>query len=159
MTALAPGGSARATGSAKLAVFADLRIETDGQRAHLVGDGRSLILHTDQPLRFWSSIDHAALPAGVGRVNGPRALGRVADALHDAGVTVDVTGPDGVLVRLGDGAGSRLGKLVTGSSAVGFGSVRLLASTVTARMPVGRIAAALGLAAVFGIVAVVRRRR
>ena len=159
MTAPAPTRSKRPEGSGQLAVFADLRIETDGQRAHLVGDGKSLILHTDQPLRFWRSIDHAALPAGVGRVNGPRALGRVADALHDAGVTVDVTGPDGVLVRLGDGAGSRLGKLVTGSSAVGFGSVRLLASTVSARLPVGRIAAALALVAVLGVITAVRRRR
>ena len=148
------------TRSGALSVSADLRIESDGQRAHLVGDGGSLILHTDQPLQFWSSINHAALPSGVGRVSGPRALGRVAGALDDAGITLDVTGPDGVLVRLGDGAGSRLGRLVTGSSAVGFGSVRLLASTLTARLPVRRIAiAALAGLATVGVLAVARRRR
>ena len=141
-------------------VLADLRLESDGQRAHLVGDGTALVLHTDNPMRFWSEINEAALPPGVGRVNGPRALGRAADVLADAGLTVDVTGPDGMLVRLGGATGSPFGRLSTGSSAVQFGSPRLLLSTLTAQLPVRRYAAAAAaIALAAGIFAALRRRR
>lgn len=127
--------------SRSLSVFADLRMEADGQRVHLVGDGRSLILHSSDPLRLWSSLSSSALPAGVGRVSGPRAAGRAADALRDAGLRVDLTGPDGVLVALGSGAGTPAGRVLTGSDSVGFGSLRAVRSTVTARLPARRIAA------------------
>jgi hypothetical protein len=147
-----------------VAVLADLRIETDGQRAHLVGDGTALVLHTDSPLQqFWSTINRAALPSGVGRVSGPRALGRAADVLTQAGITIDVTGPGGMIVRLGEGAGSVLGRVTTGSPAVQFGSVPVLASTLSAQVPVRRYglaaAGALVLAALFALFVVLRRRR
>jgi len=136
-----------------------VRVDIEGHRAHLVGDGQSLILHTDQPLHLWSDLSHAPLPAGVGRVNGPRALGRAADALRAAGLTVDVTGPDGVLVRLG-GAGTSAGRLLTGSGAIGLGSPRVLFSTLTARVPIGRISVAAVIAgAALAIAVIVRRRR
>jgi hypothetical protein len=147
------------TGTRRTAVFADLRIETDGQRAHLVGDGTALVLHTDSPMRFWSTLNRAALPSGVGRVNGPRALGRAATALAEAGITVDVTGPDGMIVRLGDGAGSALGRLATGSSDVGFGSVRVVASTLSAQRSLGRYGAAAAVATIVAVVMVAVRRR
>jgi len=146
-----------------VAVLADLRIETDGQRAHLVGDGTALVLHTDSPLQFWSTINGAALRSGVGRVSGPRALGRAADVLTQAGITIDVTGPGGMIVRLGEGAGSVLGRVTTGSPAVQFGSVPVLASTLSAQVPVRRYglaaAGALVLAALFALFVVLRRRR
>jgi len=160
MTISTPSGPAAVTTTGPLAVFADVRVDIEGHRAHLVGDGQSLILHTDQPLHLWSALAHAPLPAGVGRVNGPRALGRAADALRAAGLTVDVTGPDGVLVRLG-GAGTSAGRLLTGSSAVGLGSTRVVTSTLNARVPVGRIslAAALVAAMALAVAVIVRRRR
>lgn len=153
-----PSGPADAVTVGPLAVFADVRLDAEGHRAHLVGDGQSLILHTDQPLHLWSALANAPLPAGVGRVNRPRALGRAADALQTAGLTVDVTGPDGLVVRLG-GAGSSAGRLLTGSSAIGFGSTRVIISTVTARVPVGRISVAVVIAAApLAIAAMLRRR-
>ena len=157
-----PSGVPRpsATHPRAVAVLADLRIESDGHQAHLVGDGRSLVLHTDSPMHFWSTLNQAALPSGVGRVNGPRALGRAADLLADAGITVDVTGPDGVIARLGDNAGSRLGRLATGSSAVHFGSPRVLLSTLSAGFPVRRFGvAAAAVIALVGVFVARRRRR
>lgn len=119
-------------------MFADLRLEAEGQRVQVVGDGDSLIVHTSDPLRLWSSLTSSALPSAVGRVSGPRAAGRAADALRDVGLRVDLTGPSGVLVSLGAGAGSTAGRLLTGSDSLGFGSVRAIRTTVTARIPVRR---------------------
>ncbi len=160
MTVRAGSASSPAGQRAALAVHADLRIDSDGQRAHLVGDGRSLVLHTDSPLRFWSTINHAALPSGVGRVNGPRALGQAAGLLADAGITVDVTGPDGLLVRLGSGAESTLGRITTGSTAVVFGSARTLWSTLSAQVPLRRYGGATAVAGVAaGLIWLLLRRR
>jgi len=137
-------------------VFADLRMESDGQRVHVVGDGASLIVHSSDPLRLWSAVTSSALPSGVGRVNGPRAAGRAANALRDAGLRVDVTGPNGVLVALGNGAGTVAGRALTGSNSVGFGSLRAVLSTVPAVTPTVKIAA--GLAAAAALAAFVLRR-
>jgi hypothetical protein len=142
-----------------VSVFADLRIDSDGERAHLVGDGTALVLHTDSPLRLWSTINRAALPSGVGRVNGPRALGRAADLLARAGVSVDVMGPRGSVVRLGDGADSAFGRLTTGSVAVQFGSIPVLASTLSAQVPVRRYSLVATLVVLAGAVITARHRR
>lgn len=143
---------AQARAARSLSVFADLRMEADGQRVHLVGDGSSLILHSSDPVRLWSSLTESALPSGVGRVSGPRAAGRAADALRDAGLRVELTGPKGVLVTLGTGAGTPAGRLLTGSDALGFGSVRAIRTTIAARLPGGRIALASVAAALVGLV-------
>jgi hypothetical protein len=45
-------------------------------------------------------------------------VGRVADVLADAGLSVQVVGPHGPAAVIGAGASNRLGKVVTGSSAV-----------------------------------------
>jgi len=127
------------SGRPALSVSADLRLDIDGSKAHLVGDGQSLILHSNDPLRLWSALNQASLPAGVSRADGPRAIGRAADALLDNGLSVDVTGPHGVLVRLGQGADSRAGRLITGSRGVEFGSARALGATVRAAGPTRRI--------------------
>jgi len=153
VTTSAPA-SARAARS--LSVLADLRMESDGQRVHVVGDGTSLVVHSSDPLRLWSALTSSALPSGVGRVNGPRAAGRAADALRDAGLRVDLTGPNGVLVALGNGAGTAAGRALTGSNSVGFGSLRAVLSTVPAVTPTVKIAA--GLAAAAALAAFVLRR-
>ncbi len=152
-TAVPPAGQRPA-----VSVYADLRLDSDGERAHLVADGTALVLHTDSPLRLWSTINRAALPSGVGRVNGPRALGRAADLLAGAGLSVQVTGPSGTLVLLGNSADSTLGRVATGSPAVEFGSVRVLASTLSAQVPVRRYGLA-ALVAVLSAWVIARRLR
>jgi hypothetical protein len=139
-----------------LSVSADLRMESDGQRVHLVGDGSSLVVHSSDPLRLWSSMTSSALPSGVGRVSGPRAAGRAANALREAGIRVDIAGPNGVLVALGKGAGTPAGRALTGSSAVGFGSVRAVLSTAPPVPSVVKIAA--GLAGLAGLAVFLWRR-
>jgi hypothetical protein len=131
-------GSTRAARTTE--VFADLRMETGGHRAHLVGDGSSLVLHLDQPLAMAASLRRVSLPEAAGVAQQSRGLGRMATVLDTAGFTVDVRGPDGdLLVRLGRGQGSRLGRLLTGSRAVRFGSARELTGTLTDALPTGRI--------------------
>lgn len=147
------------TGRPALSVSADLRLDIDGSKAHLVGDGQSLILHSSDPLRLWSALNQASLPAGISRVDGPRAIGRAADALLDNGLSVDVTGPHGVLVRLGRGADSRAGRIVTGSRGVEFGSARALGATARAAVPVRRIAISGAVVAAAAALYAVSRRR
>jgi hypothetical protein len=113
--------------SPAVAVFADLHIVTDEHRLHLVGDGRSLVLHSSDPRRLAAALRGLPLPAGP-VVSGRRAVGRAANTLRDNGMQVAVRGPDGALLHLGDGHGSRLGRLLTGSPAVSFGTPRELAA-------------------------------
>ncbi|WP_111766067.1 hypothetical protein [Nakamurella deserti] len=113
-----------------LVVQADVRVEVDGLPAHLTGSGRDLQLSTDAPARLWTEFTRAELPSGWGRVNGPRAIGRIADQLAGQGLSLSVVGPTGEVVRLGDRVSSRLGRVATGSAAVHFGSPRTLAPTV-----------------------------
>ena len=137
-------------------VFADLRLETDGHRVHLVGDGQSLVVHTSDPRRLLRDVRRMSLPAQAAGLAGRTALGRAADGLRDVGIGVDVRGPDGVLVRLGDGSDSRLGRVITGSSAVQFGKAGDLAAA--AGIP-GKRSAALVAAGVALVVALLLRRR
>ena len=150
-----PVGKANTATAQPFSVFADLRLETDGHRVHLVGDGRSLVVHTSDPRKLLRDVRHMSLPAQVAGLAGRTALGRAADGLRDVGIRVDVRGPGGVLVRLGDGPESRLGRAVTGSDAVQFGKARDLAAA--ASLPVKR--AALVIAGIsIGAVLLWRRR-
>ncbi len=157
-----PAGSATTAAGQSLSVVADLRLETAGQRIQLVGDGRSLVLHTDHPFALFAAINRTALPSAIGPSISRRGLGRAADTLHRAGLRVDVRGPGGVLVSLGRGAGSRWGRLLTGSRAVALGPARELAGSLGTGLPLGWITAA-SVTAVAVAVAVaaraLRRRR
>ncbi len=113
-----------------LVVQADVRMTLNGHSAHLTGKGQELRLTTDAPADLWAEVTRAELPAGWGRVNGPRAIGRVADQMADQGIALTVVGPTGELVRLGARVSSRLGRITTGSAAVHYGSPRTLAPTV-----------------------------
>ena len=104
-----------------LRVEADLAIEVDGRSATLRGNGNTLVLTSAHPEAVWAAAVGAALPAGVGVASGPRAIALVADQLAAAGLRLEVTGPQGRVVRLGDGVRSTLGRIATGSSAVGPG--------------------------------------
>ena len=119
-------------GSPVLSIEADLELLIDGNSARLTGSGRSLVLEADRPAALWSSVSSAPLPAGIGRINGPKLVGGVAAKLVDLGITVSVNGPDGELVRIGAEARSRVGKWVTGSAAVQLGGARAVAPTALA---------------------------
>ena len=113
-----------------LAVQADVHMDLGGHRAHLTGSGGELRVDTDAPAALWTEVTRAELPSGWARVNGPRAIGRIADELARQGLSLSVTGPSGEVVRLGARVSSRLGRVTTGSAAVGFGSPRTVAPTV-----------------------------
>ncbi|BEP12407.1 hypothetical protein acdb102_07180 [Acidothermaceae bacterium B102] len=115
-------------------VRADLTLEVDGVVSTLTGSGRDLVLHSADPAGILEALSYAALPASVGRIDGPRALGRVADALQEQGLRIDLTGPDGVYLRLGRGAQSRLGEVVTRSSFVQPGTVSAVRPLVGAEL-------------------------
>lgn len=115
-----------------LVIEADLRMVLNGHPAHLTGSGQDLQISTDAPADLWAEITRAELPSGIGTVNGPRAIGRVADELDRQGISVAVVGPSGELVRVGARVSSRLGRITTGSSAVAFGSPRTVAPTALA---------------------------
>ena len=120
------GDSAGPPSPAVLLVTADVDISVDGFSARLGGDGSRLVLRSDHSHHLWSSLTRASLPDSVGNVSGIRAVGRAARVMSDVGVHLDVQGPRGAVVSLGDGERSVIGRLVTGSSAVRPRSVRSL---------------------------------
>lgn len=143
----------------RLDVVADLALEVDGVPATLTGSGGRLVLEATDPGALWSSLARAPLPVGVGRVDAARALGRLADGLRDAGIRVEVRGPRGELVALGDGVRSAAGRITTGSSALRPGSPRALGPLVLTDLQHRPAARVLVLAALGGIVAAVLRSR
>lgn len=146
----------------RLEVTADLAVELDGVPATLTGRGGRLVLAADDPDALWSALARAGLPAGVGRVAASRALGRFADGLRDTGVRLDVAGPRGPLVSLGDGVRSGAGWLTTGSSALRPGGVRAVGPLALSNLrsrPLPRRMALVALAGLAALaVAAVRRR-
>jgi hypothetical protein len=154
-------GSATTTAGQPLSVVADLRLETAGQRVQLVGDGQSLILHTDHPLALLAAVRHTSWPTAVSPMSGRASVARAADTLHRAGLRVDVRGPGGVLVSLGNVAGSRLGRVLTGSRAVAFGSVHEVSASLSTGIPLVRVSAATctAVAVAVAVFALRRRRR
>lgn len=142
-----------------LRVVADLSIEVDGTSARLTSEGDRLLLTSSHPERVWAAVVATALPAGVGRVDGPRAVGRIADGLADAGLRLEVTGPRGSVVHLGAGVGSGWGRVLAGSAAVGPGKPAALAALAWERVPRAAAAAALtGTLVLAGAVRAARRR-
>jgi hypothetical protein len=107
-----------------LSVLADLDLDVDGRSARLAGNGQHLVLTSEDPAHLWDTLTRASLPSGIGQVSGPRAVGRAASLLSDNGLTLDIVGPRGTVVRLGADAHSWAGRLLTGSEAVQPSSVR-----------------------------------
>ena len=155
MSVVSPVGKAN-TAAVPLSVFADLRLETHGHRVHLVGDGQAIVVHTSDPRRLLRDVRHMSLPAPISGMAGPTGLGRAADLLRDVGIRVDVRGPEGLLVRFGDGPESRFGRAVTGSSAVQFGKTRDLVAA--AGLPIKGAALLMAAGISIGAVLLARRR-
>lgn len=152
--------SGTSPGTSALHVTSDLSIEIDGTSAHLSSDGTRLVLSSTRPEKIWAAAVGAALPVGVGQTSGPRAVGRLADELAAVGLSLEVTGPAGRVVRLGDGVQSRVGRATTGSAAVGPGRPGALAVVLWhgQRRLVGGVAALLAGGVVAAIWARARRR-
>ena len=74
----------------------------------------------------------ASLPVAVGRVDGARAIGVVADSLQANGLRLQVSGPDGPLLVLGREQHSRTGRWLTGSAHVRPGQAKVLAPLLAA---------------------------
>lgn len=132
----------------ELDVDADLRLHfTDAAgkstTARVTGSGQQLRIDVEDPDVMLAAVD-------------PADVGRVADLMAANGITARVVGPRGVAATIGAGASSRLGRIVTGSSAVSpvpvaAGLIALRARTRQAQ------AAAVGVA--LAIIAVIWWRR
>ncbi len=125
--------------------------------ARVHGEEATLVVRTEEPSRLVSALR----AAGATDVRG---LGRGASFLAARDVALQVEGPGGTVLRIGSGAASPLGRLLTGSSAVGIGSPRAVAPIARGAVTdlVGTRPGWLGLAAVaaaLALVALLRRRR
>ena len=112
----------------RLDVTADLSIDVDGVAAQLTGRRSRLVLTSAQPERVFDAAVSSMLPVGVGSISGPRAVGRVADLLREAGVRLEVRGPQGLVAAIGADVHSPTGRLLTGSDAVSAGRPEALAA-------------------------------
>lgn len=137
-------------GGAGLAVDTDLHLDLttaagDSTTARVTGNGQQVSVETDRPGVLLAAMDRAD-------------VGRVAELLTAAGITVAVRGPHGPVVTLGAGTSNRLGRLFTGSGRVAptaLGAVRL----VWANRPVRATVVALSAAVVVATVGRLRARR
>jgi hypothetical protein len=132
-----------------LQVDADLRLRVtasngESTTARITGTGQVVRVDVERPDILFASVDNAD-------------VGRIADLLAEAGLAVHVEGPDGRAAVIGAGASSRIGKLVTGSSAV---SPSLLAAArLVATQPAVRVSALAVLVAAAAVAALSRMRR
>jgi hypothetical protein len=117
-----------------------------------VGDGRVLRISTEDAVVAWDAVADAA-PRGAS------ALGTLADVLHEAGLAVEVSGPQGVLATVGAGADSALGRAVTGSRHVRPGHPSALRPLVVAQLRTGARRRGPLLAALTAVVLLAARRR
>ncbi|AZI57976.1 hypothetical protein EH165_07295 [Nakamurella antarctica] len=144
----------------RLLVTADLRIEVNGLVADLSGSGRHLVLHTENPAQLWREAAGAEMPDGFSNIGGLKSLGALAQQLSAVGLQVDVTGPRGVVARLGGASPSLLGKLVTGSDQFAPGAPLITVPLLWQRVSrVGQAGLISGvLAAVAAVVFISRRK-
>ena len=117
------------------------------------GDGTVLRVRAEDPVAAWDAVTGAAPSAAGG-------LGTLADQLAADGLSVEVTGPAGLLATVGAGADSALGRAVTGSRHVQPGRPAALRPLVLSQVRQGvrrRRSLLLAIAAVAVLAA--RRRR
>ena len=132
-----------------LRVEADLRLRVtasngESTTGRITGAGQVLRVDVVRPDILFASVDNAD-------------VGRIADLLAKAGLAVHVMGPAGRAAVVGAGASSRIGKLVTGSSAV---SPSLLAAArLVATQPAVRASALAVLVAAVAVPVLSRMRR
>ena len=128
---------------AGLAVDTDLRLELttpagDSTSARVTGNGQQVDVEAERPGVLLAAMDRAD-------------VGRVAELLTAAGITVAVRGPHGPVVTLGAGTSNRLGRAFTGSGRVAptpLGAVRLVWASRQVRTTVLALSAAVVVATV-----------
>jgi hypothetical protein len=147
----------------RLSVRADVQIAVDGASATLTGDGQRLVFATDEPGIILDSLIGAALPVGIDSLDGPGAVGRLAEALRAASVNLDFRGPRGTIASLGAGVDSTLGRVLTGSRSLSPGApaaVTPLVWQLVRRQPAARAAGiALATLVTWRMLARMQRRR
>lgn len=140
-------------------MFADLDFTVDLGQGPIVGrmtaDGTTITVTTDDADTVWRA------STSVPQV-GTAALPYLADRLTDAGLTLEVQGPQGRVATVGAGTSSVLGKLLTGSRAIAPGdraavTALALSQVRRNRIPIAAAAAAVVVASA-AIVLVVRSR-
>ena len=149
-----PLDAARPPGRLRLEGAVDLTV--DGPRGRTSGrargDGAVLRIWTDDAAAAWDAVAEAA-PGGAS------ALGHLADALHQQGLAVEVSGPQGVLATVGAGADSVVGRVATGSRHVRPGRPAALRPLVVAQLRSGARRRGPLLAALTAVVLLAARRR
>ena len=98
----------------RVSVTADLHLSVDGHTAHLAADGSRMHLVTSHPAALFARLPRLA-PTALGQ----RAAVRDAALLLDrAELALDISDGRRVLVTVGHGQRSRVGRVLTGSSLV-----------------------------------------
>lgn len=114
-----------------LEVVSDLTFSVDLGRGPIEGRveaaGSQIRVHTDDADTVWEAA------TSVPEV-GTAGLPWLADRLTDAGLTLEVVGPQGRVATVGAGTSSRIGRLVTGSSAIAPGDRAAVVGLVRARI-------------------------
>ena len=117
----------------------------------VVGDGAVLRVHAEDPVAAWDGI--------LGSVStGRAALSKVANGLADEGLSVEVSGPHGLLALVGAEADSGVSKFLIGSHRVQFGTPAALRPLATAHVRRG-LSRSRTLSIVAGLVVVFILRR
>jgi hypothetical protein len=146
-----------------LTIEADLRIDVDGRGASLKSEGRRLTFTSEAPGELWASLGGSTFGGLAGPRDGAKAVGRIAETLAAQGIELHLVGPQGELARLGSGAHSRLGRVLTGSTLVQLGPLRIVKSVGVSIVRGSRlfwpVASVLGVVAAAGATVALRGRR
>ena len=109
----------------------DLSFTVDGPGGStsgtVTGDGAVLRVRAEDPVSAWDGL--------LGSIStGPAALRTVADGLADEGLSIAVSGPQGLLALVGADADSGVGKLLLGSRRVQLGRPTALRPLAVAQL-------------------------
>jgi len=114
-----------------LHVESDLTFSVDGPSGLSTGTVRASGSRVTVRISHPVSMMEAVLGADGGGARTPAAVG---DFLAGVGLTVDVIGPRGLVVTMGDGVESAIGALVSGTRRVRPGSLRAAGPLAVARI-------------------------
>ncbi len=147
-------------GTGRLHVVADLQASVDDQAISVTGDGTQLTVRTADPATLLALVAESE-PIGLGSVPFRRLAATAARRLDESGLSLRVVGDRGVVIDLGTGLGSRLGRLLVGSELARLGSPRavlpIAAGIVRAQVRIEHVAGGVVLAAL--LIRAGRRRR
>ncbi|HVV29776.1 MAG TPA: hypothetical protein VHC41_02755, partial [Mycobacteriales bacterium] len=105
----------------------DLQFGIDTTMGTLTRVGDLIIIRTEDPVGVWDAVTTSVS-------TGQPAVAAVAEELAAQAVTVEITGPDGMVARLGAGVDSSRGLLGAGSRKVELGDRHATAALVRTRL-------------------------